>query len=299
MSTAKIRGRLGILYHITIVIGTWLCNVVGLKLDDRLAEDWRWISIICASAPLFLAIAMIFVPETPYWLLKTGLFIFGGFEFCLIRLLTRSTPRSCQIAKMESWRRIRYWIWVDSIGSFDQSTKYHCYALWFVRLVGSETVSSVLGGFTVPSNLWNQHHPLLHGRNLWRCRKWASTFDEFLHLQFRQSNYEVNFTMFFKLKHFEQVVIAMLAVVLVDRTGRRFLMLTSSIMSTIGMFALGAYYYLDEHSAEIAKSFTWLPLTSMIIFIAGFALGLGPLPWLIMSEILPREIKGFNLSNQK
>ena len=73
ISTPAIRGRLGVLYQMTIVIGIWLSTVIGVGLDNRMTEDWRWISIICAFIPLFLAVAMVFVPESPYWLLKKGL----------------------------------------------------------------------------------------------------------------------------------------------------------------------------------------------------------------------------------
>jgi hypothetical protein len=35
-----------------------------------------------------------------------------------------------------------------------------------------------------------------------------------------------------------------------------------------------------------------LPLTSLILFIATFAIGAGPMPWLMFSEILPAKVKG-------
>ncbi len=66
------RGRLGSLYELSINTGIWLSSGLGLVLDRRPTEDWRWISVACAGAPLLQAAATVFIPETPYWLLKNG-----------------------------------------------------------------------------------------------------------------------------------------------------------------------------------------------------------------------------------
>lgn len=36
----------------------------------------------------------------------------------------------------------------------------------------------------------------------------------------------------------------------------------------------------------------WLPLASFVVYILGFSLGFGPIPWLMMGEILPAKIRG-------
>ena len=37
---------------------------------------------------------------------------------------------------------------------------------------------------------------------------------------------------------------------------------------------------------------SWLSLVSLIIYIIGFSIGWGPIPWLIMSEIFPSKARG-------
>ena len=39
------------------------------------------------------------------------------------------------------------------------------------------------------------------------------------------------------------------------------------------------------------KSLSFLPVTATITFIAGFSVGFGPLPWVLNSELFPKEAK--------
>jgi len=72
ISTPAVRGRLGVLFQMTQVTGIWISSVIGVGLDQRSNQEWRYLSLIVAFLPLFMAVAMALVPETPYWLLKKG-----------------------------------------------------------------------------------------------------------------------------------------------------------------------------------------------------------------------------------
>ena len=92
-----------------------------------------------------------------------------------------------------------------------------------------------------------------------------------------------------------QFFVTIIAIILVDKAGRRVLLLVSTALTTLGMAGLGLYSYLHDINQPYAQSaFHWLPMTSMIGFIIGFGIGMGPLPWLMTSEILPRKIKGLD-----
>lgn len=63
----------------------------------------------------------------------------------------------------------------------------------------------------------------------------------------------------------------------------------------ISMFALGAFFYVKENPSTdpaVIEAIGWLPLVSLITFIAAFGIGAGPIPWLVPGEILPAKIKG-------
>jgi MFS family permease len=99
------------------------------------------------------------------------------------------------------------------------------------------------------------------------------------------------------------------AILLVDRFGRRTLLITSSISCGVSLMALGTYFYLDENacaddnpmctssiSEELVKKLNWVPLVSLITFSFGFNIGLGPLPWMMNGEMYSEEAKSTSAS---
>lgn len=79
--------------------------------------------------------------------------------------------------------------------------------------------------------------------------------------------------------------------VLVDRAGRRILLLVSSAAMTISITALGIHYYLTQRH-DYSDGLSWLSLTSVLIYVVFFSLGWGPIPWIIISEIVPTRVRG-------
>lgn len=78
---------------------------------------------------------------------------------------------------------------------------------------------------------------------------------------------------------------------LVDKAGRKILLIISSIGMAVGLVALGYYFRLADVTGADVRSISWLPLVSLVGFIIVFSLGFGPLPWMMSGEILASEIK--------
>lgn len=68
-------------------------------------------------------------------------------------------------------------------------------------------------------------------------------------------------------------------------------MYISAVSMAITLFALGGFFYAKSLGMNV-DSIGWLPLVSLIVYVVGFSLGLGPIPWLMMGEILPAKIRG-------
>ncbi|XP_031623073.1 facilitated trehalose transporter Tret1-like [Contarinia nasturtii] len=83
--------------------------------------------------------------------------------------------------------------------------------------------------------------------------------------------------------------------VLVDRTGRKFLFLVSTIGIALGLTTLGTYMMLKGLGYPV-QSFSWIPIVgfSFVICIANFAVL--TLPFLVISEIMPVNLKSFGPS---
>lgn len=82
-----------------------------------------------------------------------------------------------------------------------------------------------------------------------------------------------------------------IATVLIDRLGRKILLYISDVAMIVTLAALGAFFYLKENGKDVSN-IGWLPLASFVIFVIGFSLGFGPIPWLMMGEILPARVRG-------
>jgi len=81
-----------------------------------------------------------------------------------------------------------------------------------------------------------------------------------------------------------QVAMTGVSVLLMDRAGRRSLLLTSLSGMSVAATLL-AIFYLNN------KEPSWLALVALILYIIFFSLGLGPIPWLIMGEIFPSHVR--------
>ncbi|KAI5644141.1 sugar transporter domain-containing protein [Phthorimaea operculella] len=93
-----------------------------------------------------------------------------------------------------------------------------------------------------------------------------------------------------------QVVATLISSMVVDRLGRRILLLFSALVMCLCLTALGVFFFLREthgEHAEILKSISWLPLLSLSLFITAFSFGFGPIPWMMAGELCLIDIKAF------
>lgn len=82
-----------------------------------------------------------------------------------------------------------------------------------------------------------------------------------------------------------------IATVLIDRLGRKILLYISSVSMISMLTILGIYYYFKDNQVDVS-SYGWLPLACLVIYVLGFSIGFGPIPWLMLGEILPSKVRG-------
>ena len=83
-----------------------------------------------------------------------------------------------------------------------------------------------------------------------------------------------------------------LAIFLMDRVGRRPLLLIGVAGQIIGLALLGAAFQFQQLSSFIG----YIAIGSLTIYAASFAIGLGPVFWLMISEIYPLKVRGTAMS---
>ncbi|XP_018330245.1 facilitated trehalose transporter Tret1-like [Agrilus planipennis] len=83
---------------------------------------------------------------------------------------------------------------------------------------------------------------------------------------------------------------------LVDRFGRRPLLMVSSLLCSIGMFCLGLYFYLQDATSYNVDVISWLPVTSLMLFQVFVAIGIISIHSVVASELYPMNIKAVAVS---
>ncbi|KAL1138038.1 hypothetical protein AAG570_009733 [Ranatra chinensis] len=79
--------------------------------------------------------------------------------------------------------------------------------------------------------------------------------------------------------------------VLIERAGRKLLLLVSSAVMSLCLGVLGGYFHVKDSGTDVSN-FGLVPLAAVVVYMLVFSAGFGPIPWLMTGEILPQAIKG-------
>ncbi|KAH0994767.1 hypothetical protein GBA52_018631 [Prunus armeniaca] len=88
-----------------------------------------------------------------------------------------------------------------------------------------------------------------------------------------------------------QIPMTGLGVILMDKSGRRPLLLVSSTGTCLGCLLVGLSFLL-QNLQQWKQVTPILALVGVLVFTGSFSLGMGGIPWVIMSEIFPINMKG-------
>jgi sugar porter (SP) family MFS transporter len=83
------------------------------------------------------------------------------------------------------------------------------------------------------------------------------------------------------------VVMTLVSMWLIDRVGRRPLLLTGIAGMIVSLGALGYIFHLSK-----GGEFAGLAVVILMFYVASFAISLGPIFWLLIAEIYPLKIRG-------
>ena len=84
------------------------------------------------------------------------------------------------------------------------------------------------------------------------------------------------------------VLFTFVALAFVDKAGRRPLLLVGLSVQVIALGATGWMFFTDQGGPAL--------LAAIVLFIAAFAMALGPIPWIVCSEIFPTRVRGRAMS---
>lgn len=80
---------------------------------------------------------------------------------------------------------------------------------------------------------------------------------------------------------------------LIERFGRKLLILGSSFLMTISLIAMGTYFFFQELDPVHVENFRYIPVLSLGIFIFFFSIGIGPISFVLQGELFSNQAKAF------
>ncbi|NP_001354537.1 Sugar transporter ERD6-like 16 [Zea mays] len=87
-----------------------------------------------------------------------------------------------------------------------------------------------------------------------------------------------------------QIPITLFGAILMDRSGRRVLLMVSASGTFLGCFLTGVSFYLKAQGL-FSEWVPTLALSGILVYIGAYSIGMGPVPWVVMSEIFSINMK--------
>lgn len=249
----EVRGTLGLLPTAFGNIGILMCFVAGNYLD------WSNLAFLGATLPVPFLLLMFFIPETPRWYVSRG--------------------RDDRARKALQWLRGKK-ADVDpelkGIIRSHQDAERHASKSALLDLLKKANLKplSISLGLMFFQQLSGINAVIFYTVSIFRDA--GSTIDENL------------CTIIVGVVNF---IATFIATMLIDRLGRKMLLYISAVAMIITLMTLGGFFYAKNSGQDVSQV-GWLPLAAFVIYVLGFSLGFGPIPWLMMGEILPGKIRG-------
>ncbi|HEY1790190.1 MAG TPA: sugar porter family MFS transporter [Verrucomicrobiae bacterium] len=264
IAPAQMRGKLVSVNQLTIVIGVLLAQIINWALGHNLpalANDeyirnswygqtcWRWMFGLTAIPSLLFFVGMFLVPESPRWLAKNG--------------------------KPQAAGNI-----LRKIGGENYSSA----ALADIQATLVNEIEKVNFGELLQPKLFKI---LLLGIGLAVFQQWCGINVIFNYAQeiFQSAGYDISSV----LKNIAwtgsvNMAFTFVALGLVDRTGRRPLMLFGSAGLAVIYTAIALCYHAHVQGLPV--------LLLVLAAIACYSMSLAPVVWVVISEIFPNRIRG-------
>lgn len=254
VSPAHIRGRMVSVNQLTIVIGIAMAYYVNYWLLATGDIAWRWMLAAEAAPALLFFVALFIVPESPRWLVARN----------------RNSEASAILQKVGG----------DDFAGFELKEISE-------SLQGNEKRGTLKDAFKKKYGFI-----LFIGIFLAVFQQWSGINVIFFYAPdiFAKANLGLNDSLFqTTLVGLTNVIFTVLAMRVIDKTGRKKLML-------IGAAGMAICYVLIGYLFQTGKTESWFLLSLLIVTPAFFAFGLGPTVWVMLSEIFPNKIRGAAMS---
>ncbi|WCJ23598.1 Major facilitator superfamily protein [Euphorbia peplus] len=247
----NLRGGLTTLNQLLIVTGSSAALLLGSVIS------WRTLALIGIAPCIVLLAGLFFIPESPRWLAKVGRD--KEFQVALQKLRGQDADVSCEADEIR--------VYLQNLQALPKARFLDLFQKQYIRFV-----------FIGVAIMIFQQICGINGIQFYVSQTFVSaglssgTFGTIAYACV-------------------QVPITVVGALLMDKSGRKPLIMISAAGTFLGCFLTGLSFLLKDHSLLLGIV-PIMAVSGVLIFISGFSIGMGAVPWLIMSEILPLNIKG-------
>ena len=263
IAPARVRGRLVGLVQFNIVLGilvAYLSNYIVAQIVHDPQIAWRWmLGVMVVPSVLFLVFLMT-VPETPRWLMAKG---HEEKAIAISRRLCNTVEESD-----EQIQEIR-----DQLASAgSQATLSQFFTRRYFKVIA-------LAFFIAMFNQLSGINAILY----------------YAPEVMKQAGADDNAALLMSVGvGLMNLIATMAALTVIDRIGRRSLMIVGSIGYLVSMGFLTAVMFMFQGHFNSTSS--TLVLIGLLVFIAAHAFGQGSVIWVFISEIFPTRVRGLGQS---
>ena len=263
IAPARVRGRLVGLVQFNIVLGilvAYLSNYIVAQIVHDPQIAWRWmLGVMVVPSVLFLVFLMT-VPETPRWLMARG---HEEKAIAISRRLCNTVEESD-----EQIQEIR-----DQLAAAgSQATLSQFFTRRYFKVIA-------LAFFIAMFNQLSGINAILY----------------YAPEVMKQAGADDNAALLMSVGvGLMNLIATMAALTVIDRIGRRSLMIVGSIGYLVSMGFLTAVMFMFQGHFNSTSS--TLVLVGLLVFIAAHAFGQGSVIWVFISEIFPTRVRGLGQS---
>jgi SP family arabinose:H+ symporter-like MFS transporter len=255
ISPPKIRGKLVSINQLTIILGILLANVICYHFGDpEKVESWRWMFGFAIIPSLFFLFCLAFIPESPRWLVNKNHNLKA--KNILLKI-------GCERFANHELEQIQ-----KSLSNKEKTLSYK-------QIFSNPILPVLMVGF---------------GIAIIQQFSGSNNVTAYLQIIFEKANINIKDgllnAVFVGLIFF---IFTILAIFLIDKIGRRKLMLFGTFFMAVFLFLLAWSFNSKDINGKIVFVF-------VMCFIATYAFTLAPVTWVLLSEIFPNNIRGKALS---
>jgi SP family galactose:H+ symporter-like MFS transporter len=254
VAPANIRGSLVSLNQLAITVGIVVSYLVDYALSS--ISGWRWMFGLAAIPATILGIGMFFLPDSARWLVSQGLLDKARAVLERIRATTSVGVELREIKKSEQQQTGE---WTELLAPLVRPA--------LIVGIGLAIFQQVTGINTV----------IYYAPTIFQFAGFASAAVAIL------ATVGIGII---------NMLMTVVAIRLIDRVGRRPLLLIGLAGMILSLGVLGLAFLLPNLSSALG----WIAVGSLALYVGSFAIGLGPVFWLLVSEVYPLKIRGLAMS---